>query len=347
MKPKIGLKDVARDAGVSLSTASHALNGTAPLTVEVRDRVLDSAQRLGYLERRRTRATIATLRSILLAITSDAAPHSDLNLVSWTILNGLRQECERRGIRIVPFVSAGSRIDGMEVRRLAQAENADGIIVLNDDHPDLIRTLSQGKVPLVILNGEDPSMSVDTVTGENRFGSCQGIEHLLSLGHRRILHLTWKGRTTIRRRYDGYVDAYMAADLPAPVDMIVEAEGYEPEKGERAISALLKTQSDLRGATAIFCAADNLALGCMKALQAAGIRVPEDISVLGFDNIMPGEFSSPPLSTVQMPSDRLGTAAINLLEQKLLSNDPLRPAHRLELGCKLVLRGSTAPPRKR
>ncbi len=110
-------------------------------------------------------------------------PHSDLNIVSWTILNGLRQECERRGIRIVPFVSAGSRIDGMEVRRLAQAENADGIIVLNDDHPDLIRTLSQGKVPLVILNGEDPSMSVDTVTGENRFGSCQGIEHLLSLGH--------------------------------------------------------------------------------------------------------------------------------------------------------------------
>lgn len=345
MKAKIGLREVAQNAGVSLSTASHVLNGTAPISLEVRDRVLNSAQRLGYLERRKSRATIATLRTILLAITSEAAPHSDLNLVSWTMLNGLRQECERRSIRIIPFVSAGNRIDPAEVRRIAQAENVDGIVVLNDDRPELIRALAQARTPLVILNGEDPSMLVDTVTGENRFGARQGIEHLMALGHRRILHLTWKGRTTIRRRYDGYADAYLAAGLSLPVDMVVEADGFEPVQGERAIRELLATDPILKGATAIFCAADNLALGCLKALAVAGLRVPEDISVLGFDDIVRGEFSSPPLSTIHLPVEHLGAAALGLLEQRLIANDPLRPAHRLELGCRLVLRGSVAPPR--
>ncbi|MQW88896.1 LacI family DNA-binding transcriptional regulator [Sinorhizobium saheli] len=344
MERKTSLKDVAREAGVSLSTASHALNGTAPLTVEVRKRVLESARRLGYLESRRKKATIAALRSVLLALTSDAAPQSDLNMVSWTILNGLRRECERRGIRIVPFVSALTRLDPAEVRDAAEGENVDGIVVLNDDRPDLIRALSALDKSSVILNGEDPAMLVDTVTVENRFGARLGVEHLLSLGHRRILHLTWQGRTTIRRRYDGYVDAHLVAGLPAPDNMVVVAESYEPKHGEQVMRALLKADRSLRGATAIFCAADNLALGCLKALSEAGIRVPEDVSVLGFDDIVPGEFSAPPLSTIQMPADRLGAAALFLLEQRALANDPLRPAHRLELGCRLILRGSIAPP---
>lgn len=345
---KTNLKDVARVAGVSLSTASHALNGTASLTIEVRERVLETARRLGYLENRRKKATIATVRVVLLALTSDAAPQSDLNMVSWTILNGVRRECERRGIRIVPFISASTRLDPAEVRAAAEDENVDGILVLNDDRPELIRALSTLAKPMVILNGEDPSMLVDTVTVENRFGARLGTEHLLSLGHRRILHMTWQGRTTIRRRYDGYVDAHLIAGLPAPENMVVVAESYEPHHGGQVIRALLKEDVKLRGATAIFCAADNLALGCLEALVDANIRVPEDVSVLGFDDIVPGEFSVPPLSTIQMPADRLGAAALSLLEQRLIANDPLRPAHRLELGCRLILRGSIgSPPRLR
>ncbi|OLP46121.1 LacI family DNA-binding transcriptional regulator [Rhizobium oryziradicis] len=345
MKTKIGLREVAQEAGVSLSTASHALNGTAPLTNEVRDRVLSCAQRLGYLEKRRNKASIASLRAIVLAVTGDAAPQSDLNMVSWTILNGLRQECERRAIRIVPSISPGNRIDANEIKRLSQTEKVDGIVILNDDRPELIKSLAHLPIPTVIINGEDPAMLLDTVTAGNRFGARQATEHLLSLGHRRILHLTWPGRTTIRRRQDGYMDAFLAANLPAPTDMVVEAASFEPEEGEKAIKALLEKDHTLKGATAIFCAADNLALGCLKALSDAGIRVPDDISVLGCDDIMPAEFSVPPLSTVQLPSARLGAAAIGLMEQRVIANDILRPAHRLELGCKLVLRGSVAPPR--
>ncbi|TGQ25129.1 substrate-binding domain-containing protein, partial [Mesorhizobium sp. M4B.F.Ca.ET.214.01.1.1] len=106
----------------------------------------------------------------------------------------------------------------------------------------------------------------DTVTAENRFGARLGIEHLLSLGHRNIVHVTWKGRTTIRRRHDGYNDAFLATGLAVPADMVIEVESYEPEWGEVAIRRLLAEQRPLRNATAIFCAADNLALGRLKAL---------------------------------------------------------------------------------
>ncbi|WP_320197606.1 LacI family DNA-binding transcriptional regulator [Agrobacterium sp. rho-13.3] len=338
------LKDVAQAANVSLSTASHALNGTAKLTVDVRERVLEAARTLGYLENRRQKATISTLRVVLLAMTQDAAPQSDLNMVSWTMLNGFRRECEKRGVRIVPFVSGSNRIDPDEVREAADAGSVDGIVVLNDDRPQLVQALAAQQRPVVLINGEDPAMIVDTVTAENRFGARLGIEQLLNLGHRKILHITWKGRTTIQRRYDGYRDAFLGAGLAAPVDMIFEAEGYEPDRGEAAIHHLLQENPPLRGATAIFCAADNLALGCLKALSDAGISVPQDISVLGFDDIMPAAFSAPPLSTIQLPADRLGGAALSLLEQRLIANDPSRPAHRLELGCRLVLRDSIAPP---
>lgn len=156
--------------------------------------------------------------------------------------------------------------------------------------------------------------------------------------------MTWKGRTTIRRRYDGYSDALLSAGLAVPEDMIVEVESYEPEWGEAAMRALLQEDPPLRNATAIFCAADNLAFGCLKALNEAGLSVPNDVSVLGFDDILASAFSSPPLSTIQLPADRLGGAALSLLEQRLVAADPSRPAHRLELGCRLVLRGSIAPP---
>ncbi|UHS63833.1 LacI family DNA-binding transcriptional regulator [Agrobacterium vaccinii] len=344
VEKKQTLKDVARAANVSLSTASHAINGTAKLTVDVRERVLEAARSLGYLESRRQKATITTLRVVLLAMTNDAAPQSDLNMVSWTMLNGFRRACETRGVRIVPLISPSNKIDADEVREAAETGNVDGIVILNDDRQDLVQKLSSQQRPVVLINGEDPAMVVDTVTAENRFGARLGIEQLLNVGHRTILHITWKGRTTIRRRYDGYNDAFLAAGLPLPINMVFEADGYEPSHGQAAIRHLLEEELPLRGATAIFCAADNLALGCLKALSDAGVSVPKDISVLGFDDIMPAAFSFPPLSTIQLPADRLGGAALSLLEQRLLANDPSRPAHRLELGCRLILRDSIAPP---
>jgi DNA-binding LacI/PurR family transcriptional regulator len=337
-----GVKDVAARAGVAVSTVSHVLNGTASISADVRERVMAAARELGYLQKRRDKARIAAIGSVMLAVPSDVAAQQDVNLVSMTILDALRRHCERQGIRVVPHVSEGARLDAARLLESARAAKVDGIVVFNDDRPEFLAVLHQGGLPVVLINGEDPEMRVDTVTPANRLAARQATAWLLQLGHRRILHFTFKQRKTIHYRRDGFEDAFRELNLPVPHELVVELEGYAPSFAEAALADFLDRHPDGGGVTAIFCAADNLALGCLRVLEQRGIRVPQDMSVMGFDDVMLGALSTPHLSTVHAPLDRLGPAAIQLLEQRLTAADPTRPAWRLELGCRLVERESVA-----
>jgi DNA-binding LacI/PurR family transcriptional regulator len=342
MKP--GLKDIAKGAGVAISTVSHVLNGTAPISDSVRERVLGVARQLGYLERRRTKTMMSPLSGLILALPADTADASDTNLFSATIISALKQECKRRSVRLVVYVSDSGRLDPQEIAALAIDRSLQGVVLLNDDRPDLLRLIAATGLPAVLVNGEDPEMSVDTVAPSNRYSAYLVTRHLIQLGHRRILHMTWPGRGTIRRRVDGYRDALREAGLPLDDDLILEVGGYRPADAEAALASLIARESGIRGATAIFCAADNLALGTLKLLAKRGIRVPHDCSVVGFDDLKPGELSRPPLSTVHVPLEHMALAALNLIEQRLIANDPARVATRLELGCRLVHRASVASP---
>ncbi len=328
---------------MAVSTVSHALNGTAPISREVRDRIIEIARRMGYLDQRRIKASIATLSVIVLAMPRDAAREVDTNLFTFGILNGLRRECDRRSIRVVASVSETNEIDTAAVREAVRTEGARGVVLMSDDRPEALKQFSDIGVPVVVINGEDPTMSVDTVLPANRYGARLAVEHLLSLGHRNILHMTWPGRATIRRRVDGFRDALRGVEgIGEP--RILEVPSFEPEHAEAAIDRLVASGVGLGGATAVFCAADNLALGVLRALARHGIRVPQDVSVMGFDDTLLGELSQPPLTTIHVPVEQLGPTALRLIEQRLLANDPAMPAFRVELGCRLTLRGTIAPP---
>ena len=239
-------------AGVAVSTVSHVLNGTASISADVRERVLEAARGLGYLQKRRDKAAIASISEVMLAVPSDVAAQQDVNLVSWTILDALRRHCERRGIRVVPHVAEGSRLDASKLVEGARAANVDGIILFNDDRPEFLSAVRNSGIPAVLINGEDPEMMVDTVTPANRFGAKQATSWLLQLGHRRILHFTFKHRKTIHYRRDGYEDAFREAGLAVPHDLIVELEGYEPVFAEAALAAFLDLHPDQGGVTGDF-----------------------------------------------------------------------------------------------
>lgn len=344
-RQKIGIKDVAAKAGVVVSTVSHVLNGTASISAEVRERVLEAARELGYLKKRRDKAAIALVRDVMLAVPSDVAEQQDVNLVSLTILDALRRHCERQGIRVSPHVADGPHLDAGKLAEAARLEDVDGIVLFNDDRPEFLAAVRDCGIPAVLINGEDPEMGIDTVTPANRYAARMATDWLIRQGHRRILHLTFRGRKTIRQRRDGYEEAFRAAGLEASGDLILELDGYDPAFAEAALADFLDRHPDRNGVTAIFCAADNLALGCLRVLAARGIAVPADMSVMGFDDVMLGTLSSPPLSTMHAPLDQLGPAALHLLEQRLIAADSGRCASHLELGCRLVERGSVAPPR--
>ncbi|WP_196257782.1 LacI family DNA-binding transcriptional regulator [Pelagibacterium limicola] len=343
MRRKVGIKDVSREAEVAISTVSHVLNGTAPISAEVRARVLDAARRIGYLAERQAKATISTLKTVLLAVPEDALPENETNLVSWTVLGALSRECERRGVKLAPLGASGT-LTARKVLDAATAASADGIVIVNDDRRELLHGIAASNIPAVLINGEDQEMKIDSVTPGNRFAAQMATDWLISRGHRSVLHLTWEGRATIRRRQDGFLDAFKANRLPTSDAHILLAEGYEPRMGSDAIARWLEEKGGLGGVTAIFCAADNLALGAMRALQAAGIAIPEDVSVMGFDGIALGELVVPALSTVNVPLDQIGPEALHLLEQRVLLGPEERAAHRLELGCKLVIRDSVSSP---
>lgn len=340
LRRRVGLKDISREADVAISTVSHVLNGTAPISVEVRAKVLDAAKRLGYLAKRQAKASIAAIDTILLAVPRDTLPHSEVNLFSWTLLSALMRECERRGIRVMPTEVDTPTVDAQRLLAEVQAARADGMIVLAEDRRDFLRTLAQSGVPAVLINGEDFDMQIDSVTPGNRFAARYATEWLIGQGHTRILHLTWEGRTTVRRRRDGFIDAIAANGLPPENAHIQFARGYLPEYGAAAIRSWLDAHGGLGGITAIFCAADNLALGVMAELERAGISIPGDVSLVGFDGIALGELTTPRLTTITVPLEQIGAAALHLLEQRVVDTGVERAAHRLELGCRLTVRES-------
>lgn len=336
---KIGIKDVSREAGVSLSTVSHVLNGTAPISLEVRNRVLEVARRLGYLAKRQQKGAIASLTTLYLAVPPANLPHNDTNLFSWTILTALSRECERRGIRIVPH-SGADTLNAAEIIAGAKASGADGIVLVYDDSPKLLKALAASGIAVVLLNGEDPSMTVDTVAPGNRYGARLATEWLISRGHRRILHLTWRGRSTIMRRIDGFFDALAERGLPREAGEVLFADGYEPFHARQAIRSFLSDRGGLDGFTAIFCASDNLAVGALGELQAQGFRVPEDVAIVGFDGVAVGDLTTPTLTTVRVPLEEMAVCAIQSLENRLSVMGEAHPPCRMELGCKLVERES-------
>jgi LacI family transcriptional regulator, purine nucleotide synthesis repressor len=342
MKP--GVKDIAKQAGVAISTVSHVLNGTAPLSKEVRDRVLQAARRLGYLEQRRVRASISALTDVLLAIPESATPQIDGNLFTVSILNGLRQECERRSIRVVPSISPGVTVDVADIRTLLRSESPQGIILYADDRPELLQALAGLEIPTVLINGEDPSMLVDTVVPANRFAAQQATRYLLQVGHRNILHFTWKRRQTIYQRQVGFVEAFRELGLEPPPGAIIDVGSYRPEHAEAMIDRLFERDGGLGGATAIFCACDSLALGAISGLERHDLHVPDDVSVVGFDDLLHGDLSLRPLTTVHVPVDQLGPTALTVIEQRILTA-PASPRAmvRLEIGCRLVQRTTVRP----
>lgn len=343
-KKKVGIRDIAERAGVAMSTVSHVLNGTASISEEVRGRVLEVASDMGYLARRQAKGAIATVTKVMVAVPAEAMPEKDTNLVSWTILSALTRECATRGVQMVPYALAEG-VDPKQVVQAAQEAGVSGLVLLNDDRSSLLATIGASGMPAVLINGEDANMRIDSVTPGNRFAAEKATNWLIGQGFQQILHLTWEGRKTVRRRLDGYRDAMKDAESRVAPAKVLFADGFDPKCAEERIAEWLQSEGAPDSPTAIFCAADNLAFGAMTALKQAGLRVPEDVSVMGFDGVALGEFHAPALTTVSIPLQQFATEALSLLEQRIVSGNAPRAARRVELGCDVVVRSSVGRTR--
>ncbi|RZU74375.1 MULTISPECIES: LacI family DNA-binding transcriptional regulator [Micromonospora] len=325
------MADVARLAGVSHQTVSRVINGSASIKPETRERVLQAIERLGYRPNTAARALVRG-RSGMIGIIGTAR-----TLFGPTSIHRSVEDAARAAGYFATSVSLS------EVTRRALDDATDhlmrvgveGIVMIagHDEALEVVRKQRSG-VPFVVVEG-DLSKASRTVGVDQVLGARLATEHLLKLGHREIVHvsgpLNW---AEARARVEGWRLAMSEAGLrpaePVPGDWS-SASGY---------AAGLRI-CEMSETTAVFAANDQMAIGVLRALHERGRRVPEDISVVGFDDVPEAAYLIPPLTTIEQDFEAIGRRAIDVITQAI-NGDDLQPSPLVIP--KLVVRQSTAPP---
>ncbi len=327
---RITLRDIADAVGVSVSTASRALSGAPGISGDVRLRIQSAAERLNYAGIAASSAQIAVLTDLHLA-------EADAGEFIQAVQRGMQRRARELGLSL-----SMSLVGPAGVTQLEPGDGTAGFLLLSMQRDDVVQTLHERGIPAVIVNGREPLMRLDAVAPANGTGGYLGAHHLIELGHTRILTLAHSQRPTIRDRIRGSQRAMREAGVRIDEDLILELDFMRTNLAYQAVLQRIESRG---GAdfTAIQCFNDACAFGAMAALSEAGLGVPGDISVVGFDDIPTAMLNSVPLTTIRVESEDIGARSVNRLIERIRSQDQL--ATYTETAVKLVIRESTAPPR--
>jgi DNA-binding LacI/PurR family transcriptional regulator len=325
------IKDVAQKAGVSLATVSRVLNGHPYVADDVRSRVLDAIEALNYRPSRvaqRLRAPQSRLIGVIF---------SDIKNPFYTLaLTGMEQVLSEQGLSLLIGNSNSNRDREDNLIALMKAEDVAGLIVAPvwEDSAVLAEIVHSG-LPVVVIDRNLSSLGVDTVLADNRMGAFTAIQHLIHLGHTRIGIVNGPQHLTSgRERYAGFLQAMEEAGLAVDPDLVRFGD-YQLESGYQLTHELLMLP---RWPTALFIANNLMTIGALNAIHEASCRIPDDIAVIGFDDLPWAISLNPPLSTVAQPTFDIGVQAAELLLDHIAN--PERPAHMVVLDTQLIVRAS-------
>jgi DNA-binding LacI/PurR family transcriptional regulator len=325
------IKDVAKKAGVSVSTVSRVLNGYPHITDDVSRRVLDAVEELDYRPNRVAQRLRATHSQLVGVIFSDIT-----NPFYIHVLRGIEHIFSQRRMSVlISNADADPQLEEYFIR-LMQTEGIAGLIIAptTEDSPALVSAIYQG-LPVVVIDRRMSRGEVDTVLVDNFKGALLAIQHLIRLGHQRIgvisgpLHLT-----TGRDRYAGYLQAMSDAGLPVEATLTRFGD-YRQESGYKLAHDLISLPDP---PTALFVANNQMTIGALNAIHEAGRVIPDEIAVVGFDDLSWAISLNPPLTTVAQPTFEIGVNAAHLLLERIA--DPKRPPRTVILETELKIRAS-------
>ena len=327
----ITIKEVARQAGVSVATVSRALNDKGPVREETRRRIREVAGRLRYVPHGAARSLITRRTSTVGVLLPDLYGEFFSE-----VIRGVDQTARRHGYHLLVSSSHNDR-EEVEAAFRAMRGRVDGLVVMT---PELDAETLEGNLrstlPVVLLNCRVDGRSYDSITIDNYGGAYAMVRHLIELGHRRIALITGGARNRdASERLRGYRDA-MAALGGAWAPELELTGDFTEESGHEAVENLLALAAR---PTAVFAANDSMAIGALSALGDAGLRVPADIALAGFDDIPIARFMTPPLTSVHVPITELGARGMRcLLEALEVENQHVRRHETLPT--RLVVRAS-------
>jgi LacI family transcriptional regulator, galactose operon repressor len=334
---RVTIREIADLAGVSIATVSRVLNGRDDVSEETRELVQRIIRERGYTANRSARGLSAGRTGLVGVLVPLVYP-----AYFSAILAGAAEALYEQDLRLL--LSPTQHLHDREVSlldRLTHGMTDGALLVLPEESSEELEgMLDQGYRFVVVDPRERLHERVPAVSAAHTSGADQAMRHLLGLGHRRIAALTGPiGWVATEDRRRGYHAALAAAGIMPDPELEVETD-FEIGGGERATGQVL----DLPDApTAIFAFNDNLAIGAIQAARARGLRVPGDLSVVGFDDVEHATVVTPKLTTIRQPLAEMGRMAVSMLS-RLLERQRFETLH-VELGTRLVVRESTAPPR--
>lgn len=328
------MEDVAARAGVSRALVSLVMRNSPKVSAHRRDAVLAAAAELGYQPHAMARSLASRTSNIVGVMVSDLR-----NPFFADVVEGMDQAAQEDGLELI--LNTGRRSAGRERAALESllAFRPGGVILLSPVLPAAAIRDAAARCPVVLVSRTSTSGAVDTVNDDGELGAALAVDHLVALGHRRIVHLDGGAAFAAPPRRKGYTAAMARYGLEP---MVIPSE-HTDTAGAAAVRKLLNIFSPGTFPTALVCGNDFNAVGAAAALDAAGLRVPEDVSIVGYDNTSLAALRHVALTTIDQPRNRIGRLAVTALTERLREGrtEPVR--QRLEPS--LVVRSTTAPPR--
>jgi LacI family transcriptional regulator len=325
------IRDVAREAGVSVATVSRVLNDSGPVRAETRQRIAEVAHRLQFTPNPTARSLSTRCTYTIGVLLPDLYGEFFSE-----VIRGIDQTVQKHRYHVL---ISSSHNEPSEVARALRAMRGrlDGLIMMV---PDLeLSTIAQflpHRIPVVLLNADLEQIEYESLNIDNVGGARAVTSHLIELGHRRIAMIQGPElNRDARDRARGFTEAMAARGLKVDPALLLRGD-FTEASGFRATRSLLQQSPDV---TAIFAANDSMAVGALSALRDAGRNVPEDVAVVGFDDIPIAEYLSPPLTTVRVSIAHLGERAADRMFECIKAENRLYPTQQV-LATELVIRRS-------
>ena len=334
------LESIAELAGVSRSTVSRVVNNQAGVRTEVRDRVLSVIDQTGYRPNAAARSLAGQRTNIIGLVIAEPAQALFADPYFPRLIQGITQASNVKDLTLSLFLFHTKEEEAQLYPKIMGNRLFDGLIVTGTHMDDpLIPDLISNQVPFVLVGYHD-NPNVNYIDSDNVTGAHTAVSHLIRLGYKKIGHITGdlNNYAAINRR-DGYLNALRDRGQPIDHDIIVEAD-YSEVGAFNAMEHLITKDID-----AVFVASDTMAQGAIRAIHTHNLQIPQDIAVVGFDDLIPAANTIPALTTVRQPIKRVGGMVVDTL-MDILENG-ITPTRRLILPTELIIRESCGAIEKR
>ena len=307
------MKDIARIAKVSTSTVSHVINNTRYVSDEIREKIMKVANELNYTPSAVARSLkVKETKTLGMLVTATSNPFFA------EVVSGVEQYCNQHHYNLII-----SSIDGNE-QRLQQniqtliQKQVDGLLLMYSDTRHAMVEQLNLNLPIVVMDWWPTELNADKIYENSEFGAYLATKTLIEQGHKNIAIITGKlDKSLAHNRLLGYQKALQDAHLPINPDWIIESH-FDFEGGVEGMKKLLQITPR---PTAVFACSDTIAVGVYQVAWQQGLRIPQDISVIGYDNIMLAQYLTPPLTTIHQPKAELGKLAVETLLERIKSPD--------------------------